>query len=195
MTGTRSILPEMPEYNSEKSTSGDIYIVEINDQRTFEQKPKSPSTPSVNGDLSATSKEQLASLIGRQRNGYGMAMGDVALAEGSNVQEQVRALLTTGLESRGYTVVDDKNAPNKVTVDIEKFWAWFSPGVFAVSFESDLQCHIDFVSPTNNTRVDVKGYGINKGQVASDANWKLAYQRAYLNFLQNLDKALDDQGL
>jgi len=41
----------------------------------------------------------------------------------------------------------------------------------------------------------VRGYGINKWQVASDANLALAYERAINEFLINLDKALDGKGL
>ncbi|RBP51731.1 YajG family lipoprotein [Arenicella xantha] len=195
VTGTRNIDLDIPQYSNEKNVTGAIYISEIHDKRAFEQKPRAPSTPSVKGDLSATSQDKLSTLIGRQRNGYGAAMGDVALPEGQTVQDKVRELLTIGFESRGYNVVDDENAPNHVTVDIAKFWAWFSPGMWSVSFESDLQTQIEFDSSSENVTVDVTGYGINKGQVASDANWKLAYERAYLNFLENLDKLLDEKGL
>lgn len=195
VTGTRNIDLATPDYSNEKNVTGAIYIAVINDKRGFEQKPRDPSTPSVKGNLSSTSKDKLSTLIGRQRNSYGAAMGDVALPEGVTVQDKVRELLTTGLESRGYEIVDDKNAPNQVEIDVEKFWAWFSPGMWSVSFESNLHCKIDFELPSENMTIDVTGYGINKGQVASDANWKLAYQRAYLNFLENLDKLLDAKGL
>lgn len=195
VTGTRNIAINTPDYTNEKTKSGSIYIGSIEDKRKFEQKPASPSTPSVNGDLSATSSETLSTLIGRQRNGYGKAMGDVALPKGVRVQDRVREILTKGLESRGYKVVDDKNAPNKLDVDIEKFWAWFSPGMWAVSFDSNLQCKIEFTQASGTTVLDVVGHGVNKGQVASDANWELAYQRAFLDFLENLDKQLDAKGL
>lgn len=195
VTGTRNIVLTPPDYINEKSKSGPIYIAIIEDEREFEQKPRSPFTPSVKGNLSSTSKEKLSTLIGRQRNGYGAAMGDVALPEGVTVQDKVRELITKGLEGRGYKVVDDENSPNKISVDIEKFWAWFSPGFWAISFESNLQCKIDFEQPSGNVTLDVAGYGINKGQVASDANWELAYQRAFLDFLKNLDATLDSQSL
>ncbi|CAA0103550.1 Uncharacterised protein [Zhongshania aliphaticivorans] len=195
VAGTRNIDLVTPDYNNENSASGDVYIVAINDKRTFEQKPRNPSTPSVDGNLSSTSKEKLSTLIGRQRNGYGMAMGDVALNEGLTIQDEVRELLTKGLESRGYKVVDNVSAPNHLTVDVEKFWAWFSPGMWSVSFESNLQCNIGFKKGMDIKQIDITGYGINKGQIASDENWKLAYRRAYLNFLENLDKLLDAEDL
>ncbi len=195
VTGTRNIAINVPDYADEKKASGNVYIGAVNDNRQFEQKPSAPSTPSVKGDLNTTSKDTLSTLIGRQRNGYGAAMGDVALIEGVTVPDRVRALIAESLESRGYTVVDDKNSPNKVTVDIAKFWAWFSPGMWAVSFESEVECGIEFDKNGTKKSFDVRGYGVNKGQVASDANWDLAYQRAFENFLENLDASLGKEGL
>ena len=195
VVGTRNIDLAVPAYDSGQSASGTVYINTVTDNRVFEQQPSNPSTPSVDGNLSSTPKAKLATLIGRQRNGFGKAMGDVALPKGMTVEDKVRELLTQALASRGYEVVDDKNAPNQISVDIEKFWGWFTPGMWAISFEANLQCNIDFAGPGAKRTFDVTGYGINKGQIASDENWQLAYQRAYENFLQNLDAVLDESGL
>lgn len=196
VTGTRNLQNlEIPEYSSDKSAAGSVFIGPIADKRGFEQKPKDPSTPSVKGDLSGVNAETRATLIGRQRNGYGKAMGDVALPVGVTVQDKMHALLKTGLESRGYTVVDDANADTRVAVDINEFWAWFSPGFVSVSFESKLQSDLSFESAGGKKAISVSGYGLNKGQVASDANWELAFKRAFQNFLENLDKLLDESGL
>ena len=196
VTGTRNLENlEIPEYASDKNVSGEFYIGQISDQRQFEQKPQDPSTPSVKGKLNSLSKEQLSTLIGRQRNGFGAAMGDVALPEGLTVQDKVRDLLTVGLQSRGYDVVDNEHAANRISVDISKFWAWFSPGFASVSFEANVQCEVDVEQSSGRKTVEVKGYGINKGQVASNANWELAFQRAFQDFLENFDKVLSDNEL
>ncbi len=76
----------MPEFESSDSGSGVVYINSIIDPRQFEQKPKDPSTPSVDGDLASMGKEKLSTLIGRQRGGYGAALGQVALPVGGTVQ-------------------------------------------------------------------------------------------------------------
>ena len=194
--GTRNIDLAPPQgYKNEISSAGNVYIDLIDDQRVFEKSPKKPSTPSVDGELAATSKTKLSSLIGRQRNSYGMAMGDVALPEGGTVQNEIRELLTKAIESRGYTVVNDKSAPIRVSVEIEKFWGWFTPGFVAISFEADLQCKVIVLTELDEHIFDVKGYGRNKGQVASDGNWKLVYDRAFLSFLTQFDKMLDEKGL
>lgn len=195
VTGTRNVDIAASKYVNDKTASDQVYIEFINDKRVFEQKPSSPSTPSVKGQLEKISVDKRAALIGRQRNGYGQAMGDVALPQGQTVITEMQSLLKEGLESRGYMLTDNKDAAVKLSVDIDKFWAWFSPGVFSVSFEADIACKMDFVKSDSKKAFSVVGYGINKGQVASDANWALAYQRAMDDFLKNLDKKLDDEGL
>lgn len=195
VTGTRNVDLVAPAYENDKSSNGLVYISGIRDGRKFEAKPASPSTPSVKGDLSAASEEKLSTLIGRQRNGYGKALGDVALPLGGTVQNEVRDLLITGLEGRGYTVTEDSTAANAIHVDIEQFWAWFSPGFWSVSFEANVQSNLSFSTKSGEKKINVRGYGINKGQVGSDANWALAYERAFSDFLVNLDKALDSEGL
>lgn len=194
VTGTRNINLAVPEYANDQTATGTLRIGMIEDNRGFEQDPPDPSTPSVKGDLASKTPAELETLIGRQRNGYGAAMGDVALPEGQTVPGKVRELLSQALEGRGYTVTD-ADAPTEVTVDIQRFWAWFSPGLFTVSFESVVETVLTFRRDSEETSVTVAGYGLNKGQVASDANWALAYERAYADYLKNLDAALDAKGL
>ena len=195
VTGTRQVDLIVDDYQNDKTSNGEIYIASIEDNRVFAVKPRDPSTPSVKGDLSSTSKEKLSTLIGRQRNGYGGAMGDVALPAGRDVRGEVKKLLKKGLESRGYVVTENENAPIKLQVDIDKFWAWFTPGVLAVSFESKLECDINFETANGNQLITVMGYGVNKAQIASNANWALAYKRGFADFLTNLDAKLDEKDL
>jgi len=194
VTGTRAVELAPSAYENDKTAEGKIFIADISDDRAFEQKPAAPSGPSVNGVLADTDATTLSTLIGRQRNGYGKAMGDVQLPEGSTVQEEMRDLLTEGLESRGYSVTDDPDAPIQLAIDIDEFWAWFTPGFVAVKFEAQLNSELQFSGDIDDTFA-VEGYAINKAQVASDANWQLAYKRAFDDFLKNLDAALDNKGL
>lgn len=43
--------------------------------------------------------------------------------------------------------------------------------------------------------LDITGYGLTSIQVARDANWQLAYQRAFEDYLKQLDKAAANNGL
>jgi len=193
VTGRRVVALNIPAGTVVEATKGNIDIVQTIDARKFENKPSSPSTPSVDGDVNAMSKDQLKTMIGRQRNGYGAAMGDIQLAGGSNIEMEAQKLVAEGLKRRGYTT--NKAPGNNAVVKVEEFWAWFTPGFAAVTFESRLRCAITLT--VNGTKKDlvVNGHGVNKGQVASDANWQLAYSRAFEDFLKNFDSALAGAGL
>ena len=193
VTGTRNVNLEIPAHSSSKTGAGAVQIVSITDSRVFEQKPKSPDTPSAKADIATLSAETKATMIGRQRNGYGGAMGDVALPAGSTVQSEVKKLIATGLQNRGYVV--SENSENKLSIDIEKFWAWMVPGFISVGFESEVTTALTLSNGTDTKTVKVAGVGNNEGQVASDANWRLTYSRAFENFLSNMDSALEDLGL
>ena len=192
VTGKREIALEIPTSSSAATKSGMIFIASVDDKRVFVHKPKTPETPSIKGDLESKTPAELSTYIGRQRNGYGRAMGSVALANGSTVPDEVRKLLKAGIEARGYQVVNAAT-PNAVNldVDIEKFWAWFVPSFFTMGFESELELSLQSTSKT----AQVRGKGNNEGQVASNANWALSYKRAYADLLSKLDKALEELGL
>ncbi|MBB5417327.1 flagellar biosynthesis protein [Paraburkholderia atlantica] len=111
-------------------------IESVRDARTFTTKPPSADMASLDpdGDSSDASK---ARAIGRKRNGYGKALGDVVLPEGKTVSGLVDSALATGFQEAGYIVVkqDDPNfaAAAPVTAEVVDFWAWFQPGFWSVS--------------------------------------------------------------
>jgi len=142
VTGTREITLEVPTASSQVTKSGTIYIASIDDKRGFEQKPRIPETPSVSGKLEKKTAEELHSYVGRQRNGYGGAMGSVALKEGS-VQDEVRKVLASSIEARGYTVSDSPDNARAIDVDIQKFWAWMVPGFISIGFESEVELTLE----------------------------------------------------
>jgi len=173
---------------------GGFYIGAITDTRDFQNKPSDPSTPSVDGDVNALSQDQKGLMIGRQRNTYGMALGDIALPADDSVIKRTRLLLEEGLKHRGYQISADPSVPNCATVSINEFWAWFTPGFWSVSFEARVYCTITLKKPDGSVKLVVKGYGINRGQVASDANWQLAYDNAFRDFLSKFDAELEKVG-
>ncbi len=86
-----------------------------------------------------------ARAIGRKRNGYGEALGDVVLPEGKTASGLVESALATGFQEAGYLVVK-QGAPNfgaaaPVTARIIDFWAWFQPGFWSITTnqKSELQ--------------------------------------------------------
>jgi hypothetical protein len=196
VTGRRSIALEVPPTaTAAPAAKGAVAITSIVDARVFENKPDDPSTPSIDGDVNKVSKDALKGMIGRQRNGFGKAMGDVELAAGDTVETRTRALIVEGLKRRGYTVADAGGGHRTLEVAIGKFWAWFTPGMWAVDFEAQIQCEMTLAGEGDSRKLTVAGYGKNVGQVASDLNWQQAYERAFDDFLKKLDAALASAGL
>jgi len=194
VVGRRIVELPIPDVPDKAIKDGEIFIASIEDNRVFRNKPADPSMPSIDGDVNSLTSREKGLMIGRQRSTYGMAMGDISLPSDDSVVKRTRYLLEKGLRSRGYSIASDSSAPNSASATIDKFWAWFSPGFWSISFEARVYCTIKLTNSDGSSTIVVKGYGINKGQVASNANWQLAYERAFRDFLSKLDSELDEAG-
>lgn len=199
VTGQRKLDLQIPSgAKIVDGSKGTVQIVSVVDKRTFENKPSDPSTPSIDGDVKKLGAAQKNKMIGRQRNSWGKAMGDIALIEGQTVESRSRALVTEALKRRGYSVTDSQSK-NRAEVAVDKFWAWFTPGLFAVDFEANIQANLQLSLNGRTSKFTVLGHGKNLGGMASDSNWQEAYNRAFENFLANFEAALltieDDAGL
>ncbi len=195
VTGRRAVMLPVTQLPATATDKGAIHVGPIQDQRVFQNKPSDPSISSINGDVSQASKAQLATMIGRQRNTWGQAIGDIALPTGESVSDRMRALLEEGFKRRGYTIAAGADAASTATATITKFWAWGTPGMWSVAFEANVACELTVVRGGVTKTIAVSGHGSNKGQVASNANWQVAYGRAFDEFLANLDAELAKAGL
>lgn len=199
VTGTRTLTLPEASIPSERAPSppptltGPVRIRSVLDARTFEQKPRDPSTPSVRGRLEDVSPDERARLIGRQRDSFGKAMGDLALAEGRRVEDEVRRLLTRSLGAQGIRVVEAGNDATPIDVTIDEFWAWFTPGMWVIRFDARVRTRLEWATDAGPRRLEVVGHGSNPGQIESDPNWLLAYQRAFDDYVAELAKALEAQ--
>lgn len=173
---------------------GEIFIGSIEDHRSFQNSPSDPSTPSIDGDVASLTEKEKGIMIGRQRGGFGNAAGDVALPANDSVMTRTRRLLEEGFKKRGYLITSDSSALNSATATINQFWGWFTPGFFTITFEARVNCTITLTKPDGPSTITVQGWGRNQGQVASNANWQLAYQRAFQDFLSKLDSKLAEAG-
>ena len=194
VVGRRTIDLEVPSKQGDSSRNATATVVNVEDFREFMNKPAQPYIPSVDGDYKSMSKLELSGMIGRQRNTYGKAMGDIALPSGITVQDKTKLLIEEGLIARGYTIGDSTDSDYQVDVKIEEFWAWFTPGMWALSFEARIKCIVTIKGETKVEEITVTGYGKNSGQIASDPNWQLAYTRAFESFLLNFNAELDARG-
>ena len=196
VTGRRSFDLAIPAASSypQSASLGPIAIGEIRDLRQFQNHPDSPDTPSIDGDVTLLSDQARSKFIGRQRSGFGKAFGDVVLPAGGSVQEKIAALLREGLKRRGYSIADPAATENTVSVDINQFWGWMTPGIVALSFEADIRCRVTVTRGGKRVTFRVRGYGLNHGQFAKDVNWQEAYDIAFNDFLNNLDDQLANAG-
>jgi uncharacterized lipoprotein YajG len=192
VTGQRSFPLAIPTQGNPPPTQGMVYIAAVTDDRAFQNKPSDPSTPSIDGDVTKLSAQKKDRMIGRQRNGFGKAMGDIALPLDESVTERTRLLVAQGLARKGYQVSTDANAANLVSVSVKEFWAWSTPGFWALTFEAKLSCEITVKNSSGLHTATVKGDGLNHGQVAKNANWKEAYDPAFEEFISDFDTQWDN---
>ena len=195
VVGRRTVALPIPAMSGSVPDKGEVGIGSVVDGRHFENKPSSPSTPSIDGDVNTLTPEQKTTFIGRQRNGYGRAMGDIALPANDSITLRARLLFEEGLKRRGYKVAKGDGAADSIDITVEEFWAWFTPGFATISFEAKIRCAVTFKHGDKVTKCVVEGYGRNRGQIASDENWQLAYSLAFAEFMVRLDRELGNVGL
>lgn len=114
-----------------------VKITEVRDLRRFSVNPRDPSQPSL-GDAAEINDPKVTSrAVGRKRGGFGAALGDVTLPEGTTVAGLVREAARTALQDKGYRIVGETSpdyaAALPLALDVEQFWAWFTPGFVSVT--------------------------------------------------------------
>jgi hypothetical protein len=155
------------------ATIGAVFIRTVNDQRSFEQAPSDPSIPSLGFEGTAqASADVKARAIGRKRNGFGKALGDVLLDDGQTVAAVVRENLAAAFTEAGYKVETDPLAaslPLVIDVDVKEFWAWFQPGFWAITLNADIVADVRLAGQSTARTLTV--HTEDKRQMATDSAW------------------------
>lgn len=161
-------------------TKGAVYIRTVTDKRVFEQAPSDPSIPSLGFEGATAAPDALKGrAIGRKRNTYGKALGDVLLEDGQTVTNVVRDNIAAAFAEAGYKVETDPMAeslPTVVDVEITKFWAWFQPGFWAITLNANIEAGIK-VAGTSAPRM-ITVHTEDKRQAATDSAWMEVVQLA-----------------
>ena len=156
-----------------------VRLGEISDARVFEIDPRKPSTPSLKedeiSDPSITSRA-----IARKRNTYGMALGDILLPEGRTVQQLVAEVVARGLTHAGYRVVS-KTDPgfdqaSAVDVEIERFWAWMTPGFWTLDLDFDSKIRLTGPLPPFDPGIEATGKSQTSKMAAGSEAWQHTIQ-------------------
>lgn len=151
-----------------------LYIRQISDERQFQDAPRSADIPSLGFEgASAATAEIKSRAIGRKRNGYGKALGDVLLPEGAAVTDLVRSSASEGFERAGWRVVNNPGvSQNVTTVDIEitRFWTWFQPGFWAIALNTDIETEFAFSDQRHLSPIHV--HNRDSMQLVLENDWK-----------------------
>ncbi|MGE4441656.1 MAG: hypothetical protein AB7D27_09230 [Desulfomicrobium sp.] len=139
-------------------------------------KPPTPDIPSLGqGGISKHSTELRSRAIGRKRNGYGKALGDVFLEEDNSVQNIVANILTNVLNGYGYKIYDINLSypPETIFIDItiNKFWSWIDIGFWSIGIEAEIDTDVS-ITYDNKKNKSISARTSNRVMAATDSAWK-----------------------
>ncbi|MDH4100665.1 MAG: flagellar biosynthesis protein [Nitrospirota bacterium] len=166
--------PAMTAPASSSSSAQVVVIRTVKDERTFEEAPRDPSIPSLGFEGATQALPEIkARAIGRKRNTYGKALGDIILESDQTVEGVIRESLWTTFQQAGYQVKKDisdaGSSPLIVDVKIRQFWAWFKPGFWAITLNTHITT--DLILSGDTLPVVVSVHAQEKGQMATDSSW------------------------
>jgi len=167
-------------------------ITEVRDLRQFSVNPRDPSQPSLGSEDEIRDTKITGRAVGRKRNGYGMALGDVAVQETTSVAGLVRDAARKALQDRGYVVVE-QNSPQytealPLTLDVQQFWTWISLGMFEGTFTFDATVGMSGNGLLATNPTSVKSQTVVTSMAGTDAIWTRTVQTG-LNDLAEKIKA------
>ena len=193
---SRSVL-DIPSPNTEKisqSHGKEVYINSTVDKRIFETAPSSPNTPSLdpNADQSDTVKRRA---VGRKRNTFGKALGDILLKEGQTVETLTSASIRQAFMEKGYRVVTSKDETRSntyiVDADIEKFWSWTNPGFAAITLSTEISASLSIKSPEGTSRQAIAVKASDHYQTGMEENWIEVINKALRAFIDDVKAKLN----
>ena len=186
---------QLPETTINAEANGkEIYIDSVLDKRIFQEKPKTQDIPSLGfgGSESATAEIKKRS-IARKRNSFGQAMGDILLEEGQTVETVIANTLELAFLEAGYKVITDKQDISDTTIivkaNIQKFWAYMTPGFWAITLSSDISTNIEMVFNGNVQKI-VTVHSDGKYQVATEGNWMEVIDLSIQKYITELKKEI-----
>lgn len=186
----RSVIPiATPDTSITSGEKGSVYIAAVIDNRVFEEAPRDPSIPSLGfGGAAAATDAVKARAIGRKRNGYGKAIGDILLPEGQTVELLIREHAAKAFSDAGWKVVDNANADQAVSIHINEFWAWFKPGFWAITLNSKVNTTLVFVHPDHQVPIALQVE--DKRQLATDGAWREIIEMALQAYRRKVSDAM-----
>ena len=191
----RSVLIVTPEDTLPSTVMDKSAIIRsITDARQFMDKPPTPDIPSLGqGGVLKHSTELRSRAIGRKRNGYGKALGDVFLEENNSVQNLVINTLTIILNKYGYKIYDiNLSYPSDtifIDITINKFWSWIDIGFWSIGIEAEIDTDVSITYDDNKTK-SISARTSNRVMAATDSAWKETIDLVLQNYKNNAEEEL-----
>jgi hypothetical protein len=175
-------------------TSGKtVFIKSVTDHREFQENPTTQDVPSLGfGGATAATAEIKKRAIARKRNTWGKAMGDILLENGQTVESVISDSLKRSFGELGYVVLNNEQEVRDGTLvidsSIEKFWAYMTPGFWAISLSCDISTTLQIMTPKSNTgdteTITVKS--TKNFQTASEGNWMDVFHLAMDKYVEQI---------
>jgi len=177
------------------SNGKQVFINSVVDKRIFEVKPPQPSTPSL--DPSEAQDDTIkARAVGRKRNGYGMALGDILLNENQSVPSVIKTSLKEALVDKGYHVIENKTEITSQTyiadVKIIKFWSWMNMGFWALTISCEIQTDIEFKQEGNPKTYSLHVKAADSFQTGMESNYIEVMQKALKEYSLQVKKEIQE---
>jgi uncharacterized lipoprotein YajG len=193
---SRSVLDiPPPAAKAIQPTAGkEVLITSVSDKRLFEANPSSPDIPSLD-PAEGQSAAIKARAVGRKRNSFGKALGDILLKEGQSVETLAATSIRQAFVEKGYKLIDSKEQATKNTVFVEatvdKFWSWMNPGFASIALSTEIATHISINSAEKNTTKTVSVKASNHYQTAMEENWIEVINKALRAYVDELKAKLE----
>lgn len=192
---SRSVLDIQPPAGQPGQANGKkVYINAVADNRSFQTNPATPDIPSL--DPSEDQSDSIKSrALGRKRNAYGKALGDMLLKDGESVQSLTYKSIQEAFLEKGYTVIDNKEQITKdtyvVNASIDKFWAWMNPGFWSLTLSSEISTEISIKSGKTTTPLKAYAKAADGYQVATEKNWSEIIQKSLKLYVDDIKAKLN----
>lgn len=171
-----------------------VYVNAVTDQRAFQLKPASPDIPSLDptGDQAENVKSRA---IGRKRNSYGMALGDIVLQQGETVQSITQKSIQEAFSEKGYSVISNKELVTGdtyvVDASINKFWAWMNPGFVTITLSSEISTDLTIKSGDSTKSQNVSVKAADSFGTGVEDNWVEVIQKSIRLYIDQLKSKLN----
>lgn len=150
-----------------------VIIDKYTDHRTFATNASTPDQPTY--DPSEVFNDEVkAKIIGRKRNGYGKALGDVVLAKNLTTEKIVKNIVSKAFSDAGYSVVteDPNNKAVHVNIDLDKFWSWIDIGFWTVGVQANIMYSLELTYGNKSETINTYVKGEKRAAIALNNLWK-----------------------